>query len=780
MRIFPRTTAAFVSSFALLIVMVCTDLAHATRDLIVSNGNSVLRFSGTDGSPKGYFIAPGGGGMVTTAKMVLGPDGNLYIADSGSQSIKRFDLDGNFINNFVPPGTITKPRSLKFGPDGKLYVLCCGTVRQIHRYNGSSGAYEGLVVNALTTQVNDSKDFIFMPGTNDFLIVSALNSVARFNFTTGAFVSHYLNSTRSSSILNSPTSVIIGPDGNYWVTSSNGTNKITRFDITTGAKIDDAFYGPSATNRHQQQQYEDGFLYVANGSDNNIIAYDAFAYLPAKSKPPSNGPLPAPGGTGDGFQFVTSGSQGLTNPKYLLFVDINDPPSVNAGADQSTAPGQVVILTGTGSDPESLPITYQWTQLSGTPVLSGSLLASGTVTSPSLGFITPNSGGPLVFQLTVSDGVKSASDTVIVTISGSAVSSSPVLTLQAATGITTQSATLPGTVNPVAGSAAYRFEYGTVSLNSATATQTVSSSQTVSATLTGLLPGQAYFYRLIANNGVGGQFSLERSFTTLFLQREIAVESPPSPELTDGGVELDLNKVIHGRSGIARIITIRNGGATDLTLGTITKDGTDVGDFSISTPATSVLTAGASVNFTVNFSPGALGVRTAALHIPSNDADETSFDIALTGTGVTPAELWRFQNFGIITNTGIAADSFDPDHDGVVNMLERAFNLNPNQPALPFLTAGTGTSGLPLIRRTGQPAVFSIQYLRRKASANSCLTYTPQFCSSLTESGPGGWATATGTETVQAIDSEWERVTVEENACVNDKRFGRVKVVSGE
>ena len=113
-------------------------------------------------------------------------------------------------------------------------------------------------------------------------------------------------------------------------------------------------------------------------------------------------------------------------------------------------------------------------------------------------------------------------------------------------------------------------------------------------------------------------------------------------------------------------------------------------------------------------------------------------------------------------------------------MLERAFNLNPNQPALPVLIASTGTTGLPLIRRTGQPPVFSLQYLRRKASANSGLTYTPQFCSSLTDSGPAGWATATGTESVQLIDSEWERVTVEENASGNPKRFGRVTVVSGE
>ena len=83
-------------------------------------------------------------------------------------------------------------------------------------------------------------------------------------------------------------------------------------------------------------------------------------------------------------EFVVQGSQRLINPKAILFLNINDPLSPNAGADQSAPPAQVVTLSGTGSDPEGFPITYQWTQLSGTPVLSGSLLASGGVNSPNV------------------------------------------------------------------------------------------------------------------------------------------------------------------------------------------------------------------------------------------------------------------------------------------------------------------------------------------------------------------------------------------------------------
>jgi len=112
----------------------------------------------------------------------------------------------------------------------------------------------------------------------------------------------------------------------------------------------------------------------------------------------------------------------------------------------------------------------------------------------------------------------------------------------------------------------------------------------------------------------------------------------------------------------------------------------------------------------------------------------------------------------------------------VVNLLECAFNLNPLISGNPILIANTGTSGLPLIRRAGSPPVFSIQYLRRKTSTNPGVTYTPQFSSGL----DGPWSGFTGTETVQSIDATWERVTAEEMTSMHQKRFGRVKVVSGE
>ena len=64
MDILPRINLCrLVSSFALLLIMVCADLAYAERDLIVAQPitHNVLRFDGLTGAAKGVFIAAGAG-----------------------------------------------------------------------------------------------------------------------------------------------------------------------------------------------------------------------------------------------------------------------------------------------------------------------------------------------------------------------------------------------------------------------------------------------------------------------------------------------------------------------------------------------------------------------------------------------------------------------------------------------------------------------------------------------------------------------------------------------
>ncbi|MBI2511328.1 MAG: immunoglobulin domain-containing protein [Opitutae bacterium] len=61
--------------------------------------------------------------------------------------------------------------------------------------------------------------------------------------------------------------------------------------------------------------------------------------------------------------------------------------------------------------------------------------------------------------------------------------------------------------------------------------------------------------------------------------------------------------------------------------------------------------------------------------------DDGSFVVSSPYTltvDLSPRQTWRQQNFGTIANTGNAADSADPDSDGLSNLVEYALGLDPN------------------------------------------------------------------------------------------------------
>lgn len=88
-------------------------------------------------------------------------------------------------------------------------------------------------------------------------------------------------------------------------------------------------------------------------------------------------------------------------------------------------------------------------------------------------------------------------------------------------------------------------------------------------------------------------------------------------------------------SAVQTQITITNPGSEDLSLGAFTIGGVNATDFSVSTLASNVLTAGSSMTVSVMFAPGGLGVRNATLSIASNASGmKSNFVLNLSGTGV--------------------------------------------------------------------------------------------------------------------------------------------------
>lgn len=156
---------------------------------------------------------------------------------------------------------------------------------------------------------------------------------------------------------------------------------------------------------------------------------------------------------------------------------------------------------------------------------------------------------------------------------------------------------------------------------------------------------------------------------------EIVVEQPVGTDVSDGG-ERSFGTVPPG--GATNLtFTIRNIGAGSLTGLTITKDGDNAADFTVTDGPVAPVEPGSNTTFTVQFAPTSTGEKIAAIHIANNDVDENPFDITLGGTGLTALENWRLLYFGTTQNSGDAADMADPECDGAENLKEFGFGLNP-------------------------------------------------------------------------------------------------------
>jgi hypothetical protein len=94
----------------------------------------------------------------------------------------------------------------------------------------------------------------------------------------------------------------------------------------------------------------------------------------------------------------------------------------------------------------------------------------------------------------------------------------PDATTGAASGVTTNSATLNGTVNPQNLATTFHFEYGTTtSYGTSTPDQSAGADRSAhpeSAAISGLAPNTTYHFRIVATNAIGTTFGADQVFTT--------------------------------------------------------------------------------------------------------------------------------------------------------------------------------------------------------------------------------------------------------------------------
>ncbi len=128
--------------------------------------------------------------------------------------------------------------------------------------------------------------------------------------------------------------------------------------------------------------------------------------------------------------------------------------------------------------------------------------------------------------------------------------------------------------------------------------------------------------------GPGAEFDLRGN-------GKLIVSGDSTPSALDG---TDFGSRNLGGDSQDRTFTIENRGEAPLTLTGIPPvniDGPHASDWAVLSQPTSPVPPGGSSQFTVRFSPAAPGLRSATVSIGSNDADESPFQFAVQGAGLT-------------------------------------------------------------------------------------------------------------------------------------------------
>ncbi|GEP41007.1 S8 family serine peptidase [Brevifollis gellanilyticus] len=130
---------------------------------------------------------------------------------------------------------------------------------------------------------------------------------------------------------------------------------------------------------------------------------------------------------------------------------------------------------------------------------------------------------------------------------------------------------------------------------------------------------------------------------------EIAVEQPVGTNLVSNVGSSSFGSLVVGQESTLTF-TVKNTGKAALSGLGVSITGKYAHDFAVVAAPPGSLLPDASGTFTIRFSPSAAGERTALIEVSSNDPDESTFGIPVTGLGVTVPEIVIFEGSRELTD----------------------------------------------------------------------------------------------------------------------------------
>jgi DNA-binding beta-propeller fold protein YncE len=231
-----------------------------------ANGNFISQW-GTPGSGDGQFQTPQG--------IAVSPDGSVYVVDSGNVRVEHFLADGTFLNSFGSgAGGFTSPRGIAVGPDGSVYVVDQQNTR-VERFDangvfqstwGSSGPGDGQFQNPIG---------IAASAAGVYVADTVQNRIEKFT-STGAFVDALDAAGSGDPAFNQPTGIAISSTtGLIYVV---GGTRVSRYGETGGANLP-----PPQTGETANAQPVNGTVKIKQPGSNQFVLLSAGQQIPIGS-----------------------------------------------------------------------------------------------------------------------------------------------------------------------------------------------------------------------------------------------------------------------------------------------------------------------------------------------------------------------------------------------------------------------------------------------------------------------------------------------------------------
>jgi DNA-binding beta-propeller fold protein YncE len=506
----------------------------ADRELATVPAPSLISTFGTEGSGAGQFVHPAG--IATDA------EGDVFVVDKGNDRVEKFDSEGKYLSQFGSPGSgngqFNGPTGIAVSSArGRILVADTGNHRvQVFNLQGQFQEVLGVKEGGPLLQANlVTPTGVAFFGTGQKVLVADPgiegNRGALLEFTEAGTEGHH-----GMALLHYPENqgvdaVATTSSGNIWITTNQ--NKVLLLTPEGSQTVGGSAGAGPGVGRNQLSDpaalaveaggSRSGNVYVVERGNDRVQGWSVPSLLGGPewitefgSAGSGNGQLTAP----EGIAFGLEGTI-LVSDSGDSRIELWGRPGAPAATTTTAAGVEATTATLTGSvNPMGVGTTYcfeygQTTSYgSKIPVpeaAAGSGFGRLAVTRALSGL---QAGATYHYRLVATNG-EGTTDGADMSFT---LKAPPTATTGAAGSISTEGATLNGTVAPNGSETRYHFEYGPTTSYGTSTPETGAGSgtsgQAEASVVTGLTPSTTYHFRIVASSAAGTTYGEDGSFTT--------------------------------------------------------------------------------------------------------------------------------------------------------------------------------------------------------------------------------------------------------------------------